>query len=188
MRVVVGLGNPGCAYATTRHNVGFHVVEELTRRWHIVMGAIFQDRRTAGGTIAGIPVLMVEPQRYMNLSGIALSGMEPPITAADLIVIHDDIDLEIGRLRIKIGGGAGGHNGVQSIAEHFAADFVRVRVGIGRPPVGRETADHVLSAFDSHEQEVITLAVRRAADAVECILCEGENTAMNRFNTRPVAA
>src|SRR6202158_4633486 len=113
MRVVVGLGNPGIEYASTRHNVGFRVVEELTRRWNIPPAPIRRGLRVAQGAIAETSVLVVEPQMYVNLSGTALSGLEPSLAAADLIVIHDDIDLETGRLRVKCGGGAGGHNGAE---------------------------------------------------------------------------
>src|ERR1700687_3236477 len=113
MRVVVGLGNPGIEYASTRHNVGFRVFEELTRRWNIPPAPIRRGLRVAQGAIAETSVLVVEPQMYVNLSGTALSGLEPSLAAADLIVIHDDIDLETGRLRVKCGGGAGGHNGAE---------------------------------------------------------------------------
>src|SRR5262249_6888240 len=185
MRIVAGLGNPGSTYAETRHNIGFKVVEELAHRWQLALGRPNRGLRAARGSIAGQPTLLVEPQLYMNLSGEALARLDPPISARDLIVVHDDLDLECGRLRVKCGGGTAGDQGVESIVNHFGPDFSRVRVGVGRGCRETDTVDHVLSSFDSDELAIITAAVTNAADAVECILSEGEMRAMNRFNTRP---
>ena len=185
MRIVVGLGNPGSAYEATRHNVGFAVVEELAQRWRLPLGRTRGGVRMVHGPIAGQDVTLVEPQMYMNVSGVALARMIPPVTAKDLVVVHDDLDLQCGSVRVKRGGGTAGHHGLDSIVECFEADFTRVRVGIGRTPQGTATVDHVLSRFDAEECEIISGALQRAADAVECILREGENNAMNRFNMRP---
>jgi PTH1 family peptidyl-tRNA hydrolase len=193
MHVIVGLGNPGSRYAATRHNVGFAVAEKLARRWRLPLDPPRCGSRLARGSIDSEQVLLVEPQMYMNMSGAALSHLPPPVSAAELIVVHDDIDLDCGRLRIKCGGGSGGHRGVESIAECYGPAFVRVRVGVGRPSTGEDAAEYVLSPFMDVERESIDAAVRRAADAVECILRYGIEVAMNRFNTRsnsapPVAA
>ncbi len=185
MRVIVGLGNPGSAYQGTRHNVGFAVVEELAERWRLALGRTRGGVRMARGLVAGHDVTIVEPQMYMNVSGVALAQMKPAVTAKDLVVVHDDLDLECGSVRVKRGGGTAGHHGLDSIVECFEGDFTRVRVGIGRPAYGTTTEDHVLSRFDAEEFEIMSPALRRAADAVECVLREGENIAMNRFNVRP---
>jgi len=185
MRIVVGLGNPGSAYQGTRHNVGFAVVEELAQRWRLRFGRAHGGVRVAHGSIAGDDVTIVEPQRYMNVSGEALAGLKRSVMAKDLIVVHDDVDLECGSVRVKRGGGTAGHHGLDSIAECYEKDFTRVRVGIGHAPHGTATADYVLSRFDAAECEIMSRALQRAADAVECILREGEDAAMNRFNMRP---
>jgi PTH1 family peptidyl-tRNA hydrolase len=184
MRIIVGLGNPGSAYAGTRHNVGFAVVEKLAQRWRVSFGRAGPDVRMARGRINAEPVLLVQPQLYMNRSGAALAGVGRSVTAEELIVIHDDLDLECGCVRVKRGGGTAGHHGLNSIVECYGPDFARVRVGIGRPPRGTDTADYVLSRWGTEESERITAAVDRAAAAVECIVREGEEAAMNCFNVR----
>ena len=188
MRVIVGLGNPGRRYAATRHNVGVMVVAELARRWRLSLRPTPYGSRLAQGLIGDEPVLIVEPQMYMNLSGPALSQLEPPVHAAELIVVHDDLDLDCGRLRIKRDGGSGGHRGIASIVECLGPNFVRVRVGVGRPAVGEDPAAYVLSPFADSEREPIGAAVERAADAVDCILRHGVEVAMNQFNTRSNSA
>lgn len=184
MRLVVGLGNPGSAYASTRHNVGFAVVEELACRWRLPLGCARHGLRTVDGMFAGRPVMLVEPQMYMNLSGEALARSGLSITTAELLVVHDDLDLDCGRVRVKRCGGAGGHRGVESITALYGPEFARVRVGIGRSPHGVDTATYVLSRCTGTESELMTTAVQRAADAVECIVQHGEDTAMNSFNAR----
>ena len=184
MRIVVGLGNPGSAYASTRHNVGCAVVEELEQRWRIRLHHADRSARIGAGVVDGEPVMLVEPQLYMKRSGPALSAVQPPFTAQALIVVHDDLDLECGRLRVKRGGGTGGHRGLESIVECFGSEFTRVRLGIGRPPQGEEVATYVLSPFGPEEHPIIAAAVQRAADAVSCIVRQGEEAAMNRFNAR----
>jgi PTH1 family peptidyl-tRNA hydrolase len=185
MRVVVGLGNPGSAYVGTRHNVGFDVVETLARRWHIALQLTDSHARVARGSIAGTPCLLVEPLTYMNRSGVALAHLEPPPAGPDLVVIHDDLDLGLGCIRVKRGGGTGGHRGLESIVECFGTECTRTRVGIGRPVRGTDVVAFVLSPFSSAERAVVDPAIARAADAVECILREGEKSAMNLFNVRP---
>lgn len=183
MRIVVGLGNPGSAYADTRHNVGFMVVEELARRWHASL-APSTDARLAESVIAGEQTMLIEPQLYMNRSGTAVAAVRPQLVASELIVIHDDLDLEFGCVRVKRGGGTAGHRGLDSIAAWCGTEFTRVRAGIGRPARGEDVADFVLSPFASEQREAVAVAIQRAADAVECVLREGEEKAMNRFNVR----
>jgi peptidyl-tRNA hydrolase, PTH1 family len=184
MRVVVGLGNPGTQYAGSRHNVGFTVIEELARRWDWSLGRARLGVRMAEGSVAGVMTILVQPQMYMNLSGAALARLNRPFAVRDLIVIHDDLDLDPGCVRVKRGGGTAGHHGLDSLVEHWSNDFTRVRVGVGHPPRGQDVAEYVLARFDTEERDMISAAVDRAADAVETIVRTGEAAAMNLFNTR----
>ncbi len=173
--VVVGLGNPGRSYERTRHNVGFLVVDELARRH----GGSWRSKKKAEASPIGFGlknVTLLKPTTYMNNSGTALAGYKPD----QLVVVHDDLDLPEGDVRVKVGGGPGGHNGLRSTIQHLGNDFVRVRIGIGRPPPGMTVTDYVLGRMDS----VIKEAVPQAADAVEAVIESGPEAAMNRFNTR----
>jgi PTH1 family peptidyl-tRNA hydrolase len=173
--VVVGLGNPGRSYERTRHNVGFLVVDELARRH----GGSWRSKKKAEAAPIGFGLkngTLLKPTTYMNNSGTALAGYKPD----QLVVVHDDLDLPEGDVRVKVGGGAGGHNGLRSTIQHLGNDFVRVRVGIGRPPPGLTVTDYVLGRMDSEIKE----AVPQAADAVEAVIESGPEAAMNRFNTR----
>jgi len=173
--VVVGLGNPGRSYERTRHNVGFLVVDELARRH----GGSWRSKKKAEAAPIGFGLkngTLLKPTTYMNNSGTALAGYKPD----QLVVVHDDLDLPEGDVRVKVGGGAGGHNGLRSTIQHLGNDFVRVRIGIGRPPPGLTVTDYVLGRMDS----VIKEAVPQAADAVEAVIESGPEAAMNRFNTR----
>jgi PTH1 family peptidyl-tRNA hydrolase len=177
---VVGLGNPGAAYANTRHNVGFMVIDRLAERWHVrldTVGATRAARVEAGGT----PVLLVQPMRFMNRSGDALSTL-PEGPTDGMIAVFDDLDLPVGRMRVRSGGGTGGHRGVRSLIEHCGADFIRVRIGIGRPATDQAVEDYVLAPPSANEHAALTPVLEHAADAVECILREGAVAAMNRFN------
>ena len=175
---MVGLGNPGRRYERTRHNVGFLVADELARR----NGGDWRKRKRAEAAPVNLGpsnVTLLKPQTFMNDSGAALSDHR----AADLIVVHDDLDLPPGDVRVKVGGGAGGHNGLRSLISRLGPDFVRVRIGIGRPPAGSpmSVTDYVLGRMDSAVRD----AVSRAGDAVETVVEEGPEAAMNRFNVRP---
>lgn len=173
--VVVGLGNPGRSYERTRHNVGFLVVDELAG----CHGGSWRSKKKAEAAPVGFGlknVTLLKPTMYMNNSGTALASYKPD----QLVVVHDDLDLPEGDVRVKVGGGAGGHNGLRSTIQHLGNDFVRVRIGIGRPPPGMTVTDYVLSRMDSAIKE----AVPRAADAVEAVIESGPEAAMNRFNTR----
>jgi PTH1 family peptidyl-tRNA hydrolase len=173
--VVVGLGNPGRSYERTRHNVGFLVVDELAKRH----GGSWRTKKKVETAPVGFGmknVTLLKPATYMNNSGAALAGYK----AEQLVVVHDDLDLPAGDVRVKVGGGAGGHNGLRSLIQHLGNDFVRVRIGIGRPPIGMTVTDYVLGRMDS----VIKEAVPLAADAVEAVIESGPEAAMNRFNVR----
>ena len=173
--VVVGLGNPGRSYQRTRHNAGYLVADELAKRHD---GSWRKRKKTEAAPISVGPTntTLLKPTTFMNNSGSAVSDYKPE----DLVVVHDDLDLEAGTVRVKVGGGAGGHNGLRSIIGRLGNDFVRVRIGIGRPPVGMGVTDYVLSRMDS----VVKDATPRAADAVEAVLEDGPEAAMNRFNVR----
>ena len=173
--VVVGLGNPGRSYERTRHNAGYLVADELARRHG---GSWRQRKKAEAASIAlgSTDATLLKPTTFMNNSGSAVSDYRPE----NLVVVHDDLDLEAGTVRVKVGGGTGGHNGLRSIIGRLGNDFVRVRIGIGRPPVGLGVTDYVLSRMDSAVKE----AIPAAADAVEFLLEHGPEAAMNRFNIR----
>jgi peptidyl-tRNA hydrolase, PTH1 family len=173
--VVVGLGNPGRSYERTRHNAGYLVADELAKR-HDGSWRKRKKAEAAPVSVGLTNATLLKPTTFMNNSGSAVSDYRPE----DLIVIHDDLDLEAGTVRVKVGGGAGGHNGLRSIIGRLGNDFVRVRIGIGRPPAGVGVTDYVLSRMDS----VVRDAIPAAADAVEFVLEHGPEAAMNRFNVR----
>jgi PTH1 family peptidyl-tRNA hydrolase len=183
--LVVGLGNPGEEYAKTRHNVGAEVVEILARRHGGKLRKqkerSFSDEVNVGGKRMALAI----PLTYMNLSGEAVAplvrryGVEPE----QLVVVQDEMDFELGRLQVKNGGGLAGHNGLKSIVAHLhTQDFIRVRIGIGKPPGQRQGADHVLRRFSKTERKEIDVTLEEAADAVELILAEGVEITMNRVN------
>ena len=183
--LVVGLGNPGEEYARTRHNVGAEVVELLARRHGGKLRKQKERSLTDEVNVGGKRMALAVPLTYMNLSGEAVAalvrryGVEP----AQLVVVQDEMDFELGRLQVKDGGGLAGHNGLKSIVAHLhTQDFVRVRIGIGKPPGSRQGADHVLRRFSKAERSEIDVVLEEAADAVELILAEGVEVAMNRVN------
>jgi PTH1 family peptidyl-tRNA hydrolase len=181
MWILVGLGNPGAEYATSRHNAGFMVVDTLAARWRVPL-SVHAGVRSGHGVVAGQPALLIEPQTFMNRSGDAVAAFLPAVDDR-LVVIYDDLDLPSGRLRIRPRGGSGGHRGVASIVERVGQDFARVRVGIGRPPAGSDAVGHVLDPLPADELAGFRAAVARAADAVEYLIGSGIEAAMNRFNT-----
>ncbi len=183
--LVVGLGNPGEEYARTRHNVGAEVVELLARRHGGKLRKQKERSLTDEVNVGGKRMALAIPVTYMNLSGEAVAplvrryGVEP----GQLVVVQDEMDFELGRLQVKNGGGLAGHNGLKSIVAHLhTQDFVRVRIGIGKPPGSRQGADHVLRRFSKAERAEIDVVLEEAADAVELILAEGVEVAMNRVN------
>jgi peptidyl-tRNA hydrolase, PTH1 family len=186
--LVVGLGNPGEEYSKTRHNVGAEVVEILARRHGGKLRKQKERSLADEVNVGGRRVALAVPLTYMNLSGEAVAplvrryGVEP----GQLVVIQDEMDFELGRLQVKNGGGLAGHNGLKSIVAHLhTQDFVRVRIGIGKPPGSRQGADHVLRRFSKAERQEIDVLLEEAADAVELILAEGVEVAMNRVNGAP---
>lgn len=174
--VVVGLGNPGRSYSRTRHNIGFLAADELANRHGRGTWRKKKKAESASVSVGSTEVELIKPTTYMNNSGAAVSGRK----ADNLIVVHDDLDLDPGVVRVKVGGGAGGHNGLKSLTQHVGSDFVRVRVGIGRPPEGVGVTPYVLGKMEA----AIAEAAPAAADAVEEILENGPEAAMNRFNVR----
>ena len=184
MRLLVGLGNPGPKHQRTRHNVGFRIGEEAARKLDMDLG--FEPRWNAlVGKARGVAVLL--PQTFMNASGESVGHAARfwKVEAGSLVVAHDDIDLELGRIQVKVGGGDGGHTGLRSIQQHLGTPaFVRVRFGVGRPPPQWEGADWVLARFSSAEEEQVQSLIPLAAEAAAAALLEGPLLAMNRFNKR----
>lgn len=189
MRLIVGLGNPGAAYAQTRHNVGTWVVERAAARWSIRLAARGTAKR-GSGRLGSELVELAGTLDWMNITGPPLKGLlcELNLTVDDLLLIHDDLDLEPGRLRIKQAGGDGGHNGIKSVIEALETPyFVRLKIGIGRPAPHQDPADYVLEPFTKDELEVIAPCLDRAVDALECLVHRGVIVAMNEFNVREKA-
>jgi len=190
MKLICGLGNPGREYERHRHNIGFMVVDALCRRARASLDQKKFEAEVGTGTLGGEKVLFVLPQTFMNLSGKSVAGAARfyKIVPADVLVIHDELDLPFGRLQLKAGGGAGGHNGLKSILEHYGEDgFARLRFGIGKPegPNAKErVSGHVLSNFSGEESQQLSDLISRSADAAEVWSREGLAPAMNRFNRK----
>ena len=188
MRLVVGLGNPGPEYQDNRHNLGFKVVDELLARARGNTPRAKFGAELCEVTIAGERVLLCKPMEYMNVSGQVVARVAGfwKVPVADVIVVHDELDLPFARLKLGAGGGHGGHNGIRSLlADLGDASFARVRVGVGRPKPGHDPANYLLSDFSRAEEKELPDLIRAAADAVEAILKGGLTAAMNKFNTKP---
>ena len=189
LRLVVGLGNPGAKYAATRHNVGFRVVDRLAAEFAIDITREKFSVVFGRGRIEGFDVVLAKPMAFMNRSGPPVRSFVEffRISHQEVLVIHDDIDLEYGRLKIKEKGGHGGHNGVRSMINAFGGgDFTRLRVGIGRSGTGAQVANYVLDQFTREEAAELPGIIERARDAVVTILCQGTKIGMNQFNIKPV--
>jgi peptidyl-tRNA hydrolase, PTH1 family len=188
--LVLGLGNPGAEYAGTRHNVGAEVVELLTARSRGTLKTGKERALVAEIRIGQLRVVVAFPQTYMNLSGESVRLLVKRHGIDDfskLIVVHDELDLPSARVKLKFGGGTGGHNGLKSIQQHLnTQDFARLRIGIDRPPGRQDSADYVLKRPGKAERELLSVAVQEAADAVESILTDGFDRTMNRVNTTAV--
>jgi len=188
--LVVGLGNPGPEYQLTRHNVGFRVCDELARTG---AGKWMKTKYRANlwlGDIEEQPVALLKPRSYVNKSGhsVLAAAQGLSLEPAEIIVVHDDMDLGFGRLRLRSDGGAGGHNGVRSIIQALnTGKFQRVKIGLGRPPDNVDPATYVLGEFSSNEQPIVQTAIHEAAAAVQTILAKGMHTAMGAFNVIDVA-
>lgn len=185
MKIIAGLGNPGAEYTQTKHNVGFMLLDALAERLNApawkedFFSAITEVR------IGGEKVFLVKPLTYMNNSGEALGPMLSyyKMDADDLVVVHDDMDIPAGTVRIRKKGGSGGHNGIKSILTHVGSkDFARVRIGIGRPPAGWTVINHVLAPFAAEDVSKIRTAIDYLLPAVECIVTDGVDLAMNKYN------
>ncbi|MGQ9730491.1 MAG: aminoacyl-tRNA hydrolase [Candidatus Zipacnadales bacterium] len=186
MRCIVGLGNPGPEYALTRHNVGFRVVDCLAERHGISVVKRRHGALVGRGRVGDLDILLVQPQTFMNNSGPVVRKLLTyyRLGPSHLLVISDDINLDLGQLRLRRSGSPGGQKGLQSIVQHLGtSDFVRLRVGVGRLAPGQDAVRFVLSPFRTDEQEAAADAILRAANAVDCALLEGLEIAMNRFNS-----
>jgi PTH1 family peptidyl-tRNA hydrolase len=190
MKLVVGLGNPGSRYVATRHNIGFDLVDAFAGRHQIAISQRMFLGHFGCGNLGELGVGLLKPETFMNASGSsvaaafeALSDTEFP---RDLVLIYDDLDLPFGQVRVRGKGGAGGHRGIGDVIEAMdGRDFARLRFGIGRPPAGQPTVDYVLSKFSTDEKKQLSGKIDWALAALECLLADGLNAAMNRFNYDP---
>ena len=187
MKIIIGLGNPGRKYERTRHNAGFLAVDEIARDLRFSLSQEKYHALIGKCRIGDADALFVKPQTFMNESGRSVGAVLRYTygSPADLIVVHDELDLPLGTVRVKSGGGHGGHNGLRSIIEHIGTpDFIRIRVGVGRPAPGRDAADYVLSPFTAVERDSAAAAVMKAAAAIQAIVIDGLAKAMNEFNKK----
>ena len=187
MYIIVGLGNPGDKYAKTRHNVGFNVIDLLAKEYSIDVSRIKHKALTGEGRVGTEKVILVKPITYMNLSGESVADIcnYYNIDLENLIVIYDDIDLDIGKIRIRKKGSGGTHNGMRSIIKCLGSnEFPRVRVGISRPQNGRYLADFVLSRFSKEDEKNLQESYEHAVAAVDCAIRENLDLAMNRYNVK----
>jgi len=187
MKLVAGLGNPGKEYASTKHNLGFLAIDEIARR----AGIDLTKKKFRGvygeGFLSGEKLILLKPETYMNRSGESVSeaAVFYNISPTDIIIIHDEMDLPAGTLRVKAGGGSAGHNGIKSIIDRIGSpEFIRIRIGIGKPGGKSEGAAHVLSRFGSGEEDAVKASVEKAADAVLELIENGLERTMNKFNVR----
>jgi PTH1 family peptidyl-tRNA hydrolase len=186
MKLIAGLGNPGPKYRGTRHNVGFDVIDALATRWRLrefdqaPADAVMAKWQPIGGE----PVLLLKPMTFMNLSGQPAGEVARyfKVDVADVLVILDEVQLPLGRLRARATGSAGGHNGLKSVIAHLGPDVARLRMGVGRGDAQRDLADHVLARFDKDEAAEVERMIARAADAAETFVTGGIAEVMNRFN------
>lgn len=185
MKLIVGLGNPGIRYAQSRHNLGFMVVDSLAARWGLAKETKKHHSLLFQGSFAGMKTMLVKPQTYMNRSGEAVMEIINYYheNIDDLIVIHDDLDLEFGRIRFKAGGGTGGHKGLNSITTMLnSSDYPRLKIGIGHPPPEMPVEAYVLSGFSAREKVVLPELIKTSAEGLECWCREGLDKAMNDYN------
>ena len=188
MKIIVGLGNPGIRYRMSRHNIGFQVVDRLAQISHLSIHTKRFKSLYGTGRIDSQQVILAKPITYMNRSGEAVKKATDffQLGVEDLVVVHDDMDLPFGTLRFKRRGGDGGHQGLRSIIELTGENnFLRLKVGIGRPPQGMDPAEYVLKAFDKIEQDHLYLTLSQAAESLRVMLSEGLEMAMNQFQKKP---
>jgi PTH1 family peptidyl-tRNA hydrolase len=193
MKIIIGLGNPGRCYANNRHNTGFMCLNHFARTQGIKFDKKQSEARIGVGEIAGLRVMLAKPQTYMNLSGESVSRLVKifRINLNDLLVIHDDLDLPLGKVRIRLGGGSGGHKGIESIISCLGSqDFIRLRVGIGRPTATESSTEisdadiiaYVLSEFSAQERRIITTLIPEVGEAILYLITEGLTATMNKYN------
>ncbi len=182
--IIVGLGNPGLRYSRNRHNVGFMAVEKVAEKIGIEISKNDFRGSCGSGFHGDIKLILFKPENYMNNSGDPVRGIMNfhNIEKTNLVVVHDEIDLPVGRVQVKLGGGSAGHNGIKSVIESVGSEFTRIRIGVGKSAIGRETADHVLENFTEEEFGAIKDSVGKAADAACEIAAEGVESAMNKYN------
>jgi PTH1 family peptidyl-tRNA hydrolase len=183
LKAIFGLGNPGTEYRRTRHNVGFEVIDDLARRWRVDLRSSWK-RKARLAAVKNRDVLLVQPQTFMNLSGASVAGIMAfyKLAPADVLIVVDEVQLPLGKLRVRPSGSAGGHNGLKSVIASIGSDFPRLRIGVGRGNEQWDLSDHVLGKFAADELPVVERAVKRAADAVETFITEGVFAAMNQYN------
>ena len=188
MYVIVGLGNPSKEYDNTRHNIGFAAIDSLSDKYGISVNEVKHKALLGKGVIDGTKVILVKPLTYMNLSGEAVRAVVDYYKIdeeAELIVIYDDISLDVGQLRIRKKGSAGGHNGIKNIIQHLGHDtFQRIKIGVGEKPKGYDLADYVLGHFSKEEQDVMKDALEKVDGAVKLMLMDDVDEAMNRYNKK----
>jgi PTH1 family peptidyl-tRNA hydrolase len=187
VKLIVGLGNPGPQYLLSRHNTGFLVVDALAREENINIKTARFDSLLGRGSISSVPAILAKPQTFMNLSGIAVGKLVRffKIDIDDVIVIHDDLDLSFNDVRVKMGGGNAGHKGLRSVINHLASsDFVRVRMGIGKPSDKEMVEDYVLERYSEGELKLLPDITTQAVNAVIEVVSSGVQAAMNKFNVR----
>lgn len=185
MKLIVGLGNPTAQYDKTRHNVGFEVIDQLVERYNIPLDTMKHKGIYGKGVIEGQTVILLKPMTYMNLSGESVVQVANyyKIDSSDVIVIYDDINLDVGRLRIRKKGSAGGHNGIKNIIQHLGTDeFPRIRVGVGMKPGNMDLAKYVLSRFSEDEQALMNTGYDRACEVAKLMLQDEIEKAMNEYN------
>lgn len=184
-RLIAGLGNPGREYAHSRHNAGFICLDYFAREHKLAFSHRQSQARLAIGEVAGQKIVLAKPQTFMNQSGKAIAGLLQhfDMSPVDLVVIYDDMDLPLGKIRLRPGGSAGGHHGIESIIASLGTqDFARIRVGIGHPEETADSISHVLGDFSREEEQVFAQVVPKVGEAVICLLTEGISAAMSRFN------
>ena len=185
--LIVGLGNPGERYSLSRHNAGFIVLENLSAGEKIDINKTKFDSRFGKGVISGVPVVLSAPQTFMNLSGIAVGKLVRffKVNIEDVIVVHDDLDLPFSEIRIKKGGGDGGHNGLNSVINHLGgSEFIRIRLGIGKPDRKEMVESYVLEHFSREEMRMLPDVITRACDVLVEVVSSGAQAAMNKFNAK----
>lgn len=185
MKLIVGLGNPTTKYEKTRHNVGFEVIDRLSKEYNITVDIAKHKGLYGKGKMEGQSVILLKPMTYMNLSGESVVAVANyfKLEPEDIIVIYDDINLDVGRLRIRERGSAGGHNGIKNMIAHLGTDtFPRIRVGVGMKPPKMDLADYVLSRFSKEEQEMMEEGYHKACKALELMVMDDISKAMNAYN------